>query len=39
VDHRFAQIWTLREERVIRWRACPGREEALAVLRRAEKRD
>jgi uncharacterized protein len=39
VDHRFAQIWTLRHGRVIRWRACPGREEALAVLRRAQERD
>jgi uncharacterized protein len=39
VDHRFAQIWTLRDGRVTRWRACPGREEALAVLRRAQERD
>jgi uncharacterized protein len=36
VDHRFAQIWTLRDGRVVRWRAFSKREEALAVLRRPE---
>jgi ketosteroid isomerase-like protein len=32
VDHRFAQVWTLRDGRVVLWRAYAVREEALAAL-------
>lgn len=32
VNHRFAQVWTLRDGRVVLWRAYAGREEALAAL-------